>query len=230
MNKIIRLNDTSDNEYSIESMQYISFGGGQVGQMTPQQMERDDNTLALCSMIYALRFLEADVVREKAFQAGYEAGQETAAKEIQDAIDSQRTLHEALKKALEDITSLKDAILDQAEGDILQLVTAIAKKLVCRELRQNPDTIVAVVKEAIKTARTGDEIIIRIHPDDYATLEQHLDELRQSLERAGGDGVAIRIASSPELTPGGCIVETDTNLIDMSLEMRMESLFSTLDA
>ena len=85
------------------------------------------------------------------------------------------------------------------------------------------------MKEAIKAARTGEEIIVKIHPSDYATLEQYMGDLRESLEQIGKDNVSVRIEEAPELTPGGCVIETDTNLIDMSLESRMESIFSMLD-
>ena len=54
--------------------------------------------------------------------------------------------------------------------------------------------------------------------------------MKQSLEDIGRGSVSIQIEAAPELAPGGCMVETDTNLIDMSLEQRMESLFSILDA
>ncbi len=236
MNRIIKLKDTPGGERSIETVKYTPLEGElSLSAITErmaeleQRIERDGKSFVLCSMIYALRFLDAAEVREKAFQAGYADGQEVAAKEMQKMIESQHTLHQALEKCLQELATLKDTILNQAEGDILQLVIATAKRLVCRELKQHPDAIAAVVKEAIKSARTGEKITIRIHPHDYMTLEQYISELKQSLEDIGKDNVNILIEEAPELTPGGCIVETDTSLIDMSLEERMESLFSMLD-
>jgi flagellar biosynthesis/type III secretory pathway protein FliH len=236
MSKIIKSKDTPNSECPIEAVEYIplkeelsSFASVEAIAELKQRMERDERSFALCSMLYALRFLEAAEVREKALQAGYAEAKEEAAKEMQKMVNSQITLHNALEKCLQELASLKDSILDQAEGDIVQLAIAIAKKLVCRELKQHPDTIAAVVREAIKAARSGDEIKIRMHPDDCSTLEQYMGELKQSLEDIGRDNVSIRIEEAPELTPGGCVVETDINLIDMSLEERMESLFSMLD-
>ena len=230
-NSIVKSKDTPDSTHSIETVEYIPFEGEQslsarLEQMADlqQQIENNGKSFALCSMIYALRFLEAAEVREIAFQSGYEEGKEAAAEEMRKIL----ALHQALEKGLQKLVSLKDAILNKAEDDIIRLVIAIAKKLVCRELRQHPDVIASVVKEAIKSARTGEEVTIRIHPDNYATLEQYMGELNQSLGDIGKDNANIRIEEAPELTPGGCVVETDTNLIDMSLEERMESLFSKL--
>lgn len=235
MSKIIKAENPLSANSSVEAIKYTSlYDAGQPvddsNGMTPEQMEENDKTFAVCSMLYGLRFLEATRVREKAFQSGYEAGQGAAIKETQDIVDSHLSLHEALKTGLLDMASLKDMILNQAEDDILQLVIAIAKKLVCRELKQHPDTIIDVVEKALKAVKAKEEIIIRIHPDDFLILEQHMGDLKQSLEHIGMDNVSIRIEEAPELTQGGCIIETDTNLIDMSLEVRMESVFSMLSA
>lgn len=235
MSRIIRLKDTPDSDHPIQTVKYAPLKWDPSSldddrEMTQEQIEQNATSFASYSMLCALRILKIAEVEGGAFRAGYEAGQGAAIKEMQDTVDSQFALHKTLRRTLEELASLKDTILNQAEGDIIQLVMEIARKLVCRELQQHPDDIVAVVKEAIKTARIGEEITIKIHPDDYTILEQRMSELKESLGRIGGDNVSVRIEKAPELTPGGCIVETDTNIIDMSLETRMESVFSVLDA
>ena len=236
MNSIIKSKDTPNSAQSIEAVEYIPFKNRlslstslEIIEEMREKMDKDGKSFAVCAMIYAMRFLEAEAINEEASQSGYAEGKEAAAKEIQAAINSQLTLHKALEKCLQELVALKDAIISQAEDDLIQLAIAVARKLVCRELMQHPDSIASVVKEAIKTARSGEEIKIRIHPDDYLTLEKYMGELKQSLESIGKDKVSIKIEEVSGLTPGGCIVETDTNLIDMSLEERMESLFSMLD-
>ena len=237
MKKIIKLKDTSVEKQSVETVEYIPLAGKRslpaiLERMAglEQQMERDGKSFILCSMIYTMKSLEAVEIKEDAFQVGYAEGKEEAARELQIMLESQAALHKALGNGLQELAALKNAILNQAESDIIQLVISLATKLMCREFQQHPDTIVAVAKQAIKVAKAGEDITIKIHPDDHNTLEQHVGELKQSLEDIGRDGVSIQIEADPELTPGGCMVETDTNLIDMSLEQRMESLFSMLNA
>jgi len=237
MKKIIKSKDPHGGKQPIETVEYIPFAGkhslAAILERTAeleQQMERDGKSFILCSMIYAMKSLEAVEIEENAFQVGYAEGKEEAARELQIMLESQATLHKALENGLQELASIKDAILNQAESDIIQLVISLATKLMCREFQQHPDTIIATAKQAIKIAKAGENITIRIHPDDYTTLEQHVGELKQSLEDVGRDNASIQIEATPELTPGGCMVETDTNLIDMSLEQRMESLFSMLNA
>ena len=165
---------------------------------------------------------EADNIREKAHKSGYEDGQEKAFKEMQERIDS---IHNVFKEGIEDIASLKQRILSQSENDIVRLATEIAKRLACRELQQHPDTIVAIVKEAIKTVGGEDKVVIEVHPDDHAILTQYMDELKENPE-----GPVIRMEANPEVKPGGCIVVADTGLTDMSLEARMDSIDQLLIA
>lgn len=227
--------------YSIKPVEYISLVGEQPRipnyadtiQATPSQrmseVKRQMETLmgeakGRAEDVLQEAHAEAIGIKERAFQSGYQSGWETAVKEIQMVTDS---IFRTFRKGLDDIVSLKDDILGQSEDDIVQLSTAIARKLVFRELRQHPDTIVSIVKEAIKLVRSREEIVIRIHPEDCDTLKQHLSEMVEQLSEAKAgpqQDVPIRIEEDSSLTPGGCIVETDTGLIDMSFEARMESI------
>jgi flagellar assembly protein FliH len=180
---------------------------------------------------------DAAAIKEEAFRSGYEAGQEAAIAEVQEAVDS---TSRAFKAALEDIASLKDSILSRAESDIVQLTIAIAEKLVCRELKQHPDAIVTIVKEAIRAVRNADEIAVKVHPDDYVTLRQYAGDLMGDFSEQVGSpfheegnipthsNACIRIEEDTALTPGGCMVVTDTSLIDMSFETRIESIIRAI--
>ena len=159
MNSIIKSKDTPNSAQSIEAMKYIPFkdrlslsASLEIMEEMQEKMDRDGKSFTVCAMIYSMRFLEAEAIKEEASQSGYAEGKEAAAKEIQEVINSQLTLHKALEKCLQELAALKDAIISQAEDDLIQLVIAVARKLVCRELVQHPDSIASVVKEAIKRA------------------------------------------------------------------------------
>ncbi len=228
MDRIIKSEDRS---YSIENIQYVPFEegssqGNALDELPPEKILEIRNLINdaknEAEEIIQKAHHEADNIREKAYKSGYEDGQEKAFKEMQEKIDS---IHNVFKEGIEDIASLKQRILSQSENDIVRLATAIAKRLACRELQQHPDTIVAIVKEAIKTVRGEDKVVIEVHPDDHAILMQYVDELKENPE-----GPVIRMEANPEVKPGGCIVEADTGLTDMSLEARMDSIDQLLIA
>jgi flagellar biosynthesis/type III secretory pathway protein FliH len=217
MDRIIKSEDRS---HSIENIRYLPFEERASDQLPPEKILEIQNLISdakdEAEDIIQKAHHEADNIREKAHKSGYEDGQEKAFKEMQERIDS---IHSVFKKGIEDIASLKQRILSQSENDIVRLATAIAKRLACRELQQHPDTIAAIVKEAIEAIRGEDKIVIEVHPDDHAILTQYVDELRENPE-----GPVIRMEANPDLKPGGCIIVTDTSLTDMSLEARMDSI------
>jgi flagellar biosynthesis/type III secretory pathway protein FliH len=228
MDRIIKSEDRS---HSIENIRYppfeeISSHSNVLDELPPEKIREIQNLISdakdEAEDIIQKAHHEADNIREKAYKSGYEDGQEKAFKEMQERIDS---IHNIFRKGIEDIASVKQRILSQSENDIVRLATAIAKRLACRELQQHPDTIVAIVKEAIKTVGGEDKVVIEVHPDDHAILTQYMDELRENPE-----GPVIRMEANPEVKPGGCIVVADTGLIDMSLEERMDSIDQLLIA
>ena len=220
MSRVIKL---KDNFHSIETMEYLPLGpqygsrtrsGTGIKQQSDETMSEAQNE---AQAIIQKAQAEAKNIEEKAFQSGYEAGHESAISEIEGKVSS---ISKAFEKGLRDIAALKDEILGQAESDIIRLTIAVAERLLCGELKHNPDSIVAIVKEAIKMARSNGDVTIRVNPEDAATLKEHISELAEYISNTD----KVRIEGSESLTPGGCIVETETNSIDMSLETRLETI------
>ena len=245
MNRIIK-SGSNHNEHSIKPVKYMSLSTEQplfsnyaddtkatpVHRMTEVKRQMEElmgKAKGKAEDVIQKANAEAVDIKERAFQSGYQSGWQTAAKEIQMATDS---IFRTFRKGLDDIASLKDEILGQAENDIVQLSTAIAKKLVYSEIQKHPDAIVSIVREAIKLVKSREEIIIKMHPDDCGILRQHMSEVLQQLSEINAgpqQDIPIRLEEDPTLTPGGCFVETDAGLIDMSLETRMESIGQLLE-
>ncbi len=229
MGRVIKLIDNPDSieavQYTLlEEMVYTRDGESTTMQKASEIKQQIEKLLSEAKNkaedIVQKANLEAAEIRDQALEAGYKA----AAEEMEEKL---APLSELLNEALQDIASLKNSILARAEHDMVQLTIAMAEKLLCREMKQHPDAIVDIVKQAIKTAENKAEITIRISARDHAVLKQHMSQLIQHIRETGAgeeQAVSIRIVEDSDLTPGGCVVETNTNLIDMSLETRMEAL------
>jgi flagellar assembly protein FliH len=169
---------------------------------------------------------EAEEIKEKAYQSGYDDGLKVAEKEISETIER---MSQVFTNALKELASLKDEIIANAEGDLIELTMTIAKKLVCHELKQHPEFLIDVIKEAIKTSKMENEITIRINPEDRIILEQHAGELIDFLRTMTFDQTAkIIIEDDTSLTQGGCVIITDTNIIDMTYEARLDSVIEAI--
>jgi len=114
----------------------------------------------------------------------------------------------------------RDSFLKESEQELIRLAVRIAEKVIGAELRTDPEAIVNVVREALKSVRRERSLTIQVHPD-------HVDELRQRLSRlqeAVGAAREILIVGNEKVAVGGCIVESELGTIDARLETQLKCL------
>lgn len=185
-----------------------------------------EQTQRTCEEMITKAHIEAENIKKDAFQSGYNSGIEVAKKEFDKTIQNTT---QALVNAVNQLSSIKDEIIKNAEKDIIELTLAIARKLVCSELRQNPDLIIEIIKEAIKAARTDDEIVIKLNPQDRILLEQNSKQITDYLKSATfNPTMKITFEDDQSIEKGGCIVVTAKNIFDMTFESRFESILPAI--
>lgn len=229
-----------DHSYSIQTIEFPLLEDKELFELEDQSMENNlslEDAIKLypelgilikesenkAKEIIQKAYHEAEIIKERGVQSGYEAGYEIAMKEMQESSES---LSNIFKQGIDEIVSLKDRILSQSESDIVRLSMEIAKKLVSKELNQDPSIIINIVTKAIELVQNNSGIIIKVNPNDYEILQKSSEQLISWLSEIRP--VPIKIEKDPEISQGGCFIETDTGLIDMSLETRFKLLDNLL--
>ena len=110
------------------------------------------------------------------------------------------------------------------EQSLLHLAVRVAEKIVGEQLRLHPDTIVPIVREALKSVGQERQLTLLIHPDHRETVQANLDRL-QSLV---GSSRQIHLVANPDIAPGGCVVESEFGVIDAKLETQLKCLEEVL--
>ncbi|MFN3415125.1 MAG: FliH/SctL family protein [Caldimonas sp.] len=106
-----------------------------------------------------------------------------------------------------------DAMEQQLAQGLSKVAMEIARQAVRSELSTRPALIEAVAQEALNAlVHSARHIRVRLHPDDHQLLTQ---QGQLDLDSRGA-----RLVSDPEVSRGGCIVESDIGLIDASIETR----------
>ncbi|VFR72302.1 Flagellar assembly protein FliH [plant metagenome] len=194
----------------------------------------------------AKRVAELSARHEAACKAGYEEGKEIGRKEghaegleagrAEGQAAGQATGYEAgladgraaaqaeaqrlntLVQATADSLSRVEAEMGQA---LLTLALDIARQVVRTTLAEQPDTVLAAVREVLH-ADHGDAAPLRlwVHPADQAMIRQHLGD-----ELAAGKW---SLWTDETLTPGGCRAETAYGTIDATLETRWRRVAASL--
>ncbi len=176
-----------------------------------QPSSQHDDTNRLRARVAELeRALESEVrqTKDRAYQEGQKAGIETAAAEIQPALDR-------LLRAYADVAAMRARIRRETESDIVTLTIAIARRVLRRELSVDPDAIHGVVKAALERVQTKDICLVRVHPE-------YLARVRAFFESSGIAG--LEITSDPSLQPGGLVLETKRGNLDASIETQLKEI------
>lgn len=166
---------------------------------------------------------EVEAIRRAAYEEGLQEGREAGKA---DGFKSGFKSGEAeIKAAITRLGQITRVLLepippqdDELEQAVLQMVERVCKRVVHRELILDSSQVLTVVREALDCLHPGAQRIrIHLNPVD---AELVLQGLRDAGEMEDG----WRILPHATITPGGCIVETDTSMIDARAEKRLTSV------
>lgn len=150
--------------------------------------------------------------RQEGFQQGLQEGRDTGLKEMQAHV---RMLESMLQSLDMPFKQLDDAV----EQQLAELAMLVARQLVRRELKTEPEQVIAVVREALSALPVAARNVrLALHPEDALLIRETL---------AVGDNEAqLQIVDDPVQTRGGCRVITDTSQIDASVEARLNEVIA----
>lgn len=161
---------------------------------------------------------EAAGIRQTAEKEGRQAGLAAVEKIAADKLGQQMTtLLPALREAVAEIQRARIAFLAQWEKSAIHLAAAIAARVVRREVKQQPEITLALVREALQLASGSPEIRILMHPQDHEALAPQVKRLVAELDGLG----TVKTIADPHVTSGGCRVETRFGAIDQQFDAQI---------
>jgi flagellar assembly protein FliH len=161
---------------------------------------------------------EAARLKQQAEAAGRREGVAAVERTVADQLAQQlTTLRPALEQAVQEIRHAKQAWLRQWEKDAVHLAAAMAARIVRRELSRTPEVTVALVREALELAAGNAELKIRLNPADHASLSSQI----QLVVRELAPLAQTELVADPQISAGGCRVETRFGVIDQQFESQL---------
>ena len=161
--------------------------------------------------------LQAAEIEKEAYERGFNEGQK-AGKEV-----GEKMVEASLKQyalTLEELANLRTQVLSASEREVVTLALEIARKVVKREVTIDEDIILALVKVAMK--RLGEESVmtVRLNPRDVQSI------LRFRNGAATGSVLtdAIKLVEDPLISRGGCLIETESGIIDARVEEQFREI------
>ncbi len=157
-------------------------------------------------------------------QAAFERGQREGEQALGAQLLRQRSeLSELQQGVLNSLSAAVPRVVQETEKVLVELALETARKLVA-DMPISAEMVQAVIHQAISEVEQETEFEVSLNPQDLALLQK---------SAPGSDGAQalpqnIRLTSSPDVGPGGCIVYTRFGMIDARRETKIEILRDAL--
>ncbi|MHC2067396.1 FliH/SctL family protein [Bremerella sp. T1] len=168
---------------------------------------------------------QAKQIRAKAEADGRQAAELRAQQSLRTEVDQQAaTLLPALRTLVQDLTTERQAWLNQWEKVALQVATAVAEKIIRREIENDPQVSSTLIRESLQLASGCGEIHVRLNPQDLGSMQSGEAMLCDELKKLA----PAQIIADPAISRGGCIVETKFGQIDNRIETQLSRIAEEL--
>lgn len=153
--------------------------------------------------------------KEEGYAQGYAEGlvegEEKARQEANDLL----MLLEAI---VEEGVRLRAAGLEALEEDFLKLSLLLADKIMRKSVEDDIAWLEPVIKDALRSLGTANEIVVLLNPMDYSLIKECEDDLLL------GTKAKLTFERDSTISQGSCLIESENGLIDARLEKRLGKL------
>ena len=141
--------------------------------------------------------IESDAY-EQGFSQGEKDGREIGSMKLD------KTL-ERIEQICSDMESYHEEFVRMHEGELLNLISAIAGKVVGAKVELDDEIVKNSVMEALEAAGEWQDVTLRVDSSDLDFLEEMRPEFFEKINKLR----SINIVSEPGLEKGGCIVSAE---------------------
>lgn len=164
---------------------------------------------------------QAEQIRRQAEVAGRKAAEAAIERVLDEKVGKRmQTLLPALERLVREINDTKGELLAHWERAALKVSSAIAKRIIRRELTHEPQITLDLIADSLQLATGAAEITLHVNPTDYEHLGTQINRLAESLAQLAPS----EIIADPNISPGGCRVETKFGEIDQQIESQLRRI------
>ena len=153
-------------------------------------------------------------IETQAYVQGYSKGESEG---LAAAEHKTRKAMARLEAVLNELTTLRKQIYAETEAEVVELVLAVVRKVICAEVRTNPQVIAGVLSEALQKVESYQKLLIRMHPKDLEFFEHN----RLKFTAVTEDSESVKLEADSSIGRGGCVVETESGSIDARIEKQL---------
>ncbi|MPM20340.1 hypothetical protein SDC9_66769 [bioreactor metagenome] len=178
--------------------------------------------------------LEAEKLKQQAYEAGRQEGYQAGYNEgvlkgkEQAVIEMTNEVSRAVEKAQNILDSAQQAYKEtiiEAEREIIKIALAVTRKILAREMDENPTVVLPIVKAALEKVRDQEHIVIRVSPEDYDLVIQAKRDLQIMIGRES----ALSVVNDHTVSQSSCMIDTSYGTVDASIDTQFEAVKKAIE-
>jgi flagellar biosynthesis/type III secretory pathway protein FliH len=169
------------------------------------------------AMVEAEREREREEAYERGFNDGAEAGRAQALQEMGPNL-------QASVRVVAEVDDFREALLAQMQNNLTALALAVARQLIEREVRAEPEVVANLVRNALSHFPLDQKLRIRLNPVDLSNISREQSESRTPVTA----GREVRWIPDEGIARGGCVVEGPERIVDGRIDLALERIYRTV--
>lgn len=161
-----------------------------------------------------------EATRRRAFDEGYRAALDATAREERSHDEATRRIVEQVADAATRIARERQAVLDEAVADAVDLALELVGVLLGRELEAADSPTRDAVVRALSLTPEGEDLVVRLPPGSSVSE----DDVRRLAPTA-----RVKVVEDPSIEEHGCVVEAGRCRIDAQLSSAIERVRDQLE-
>jgi flagellar assembly protein FliH len=161
--------------------------------------------------------IDPSAIERDAFTKGYAQGERAG---VEAAATRGDAMLQRLAQTLDELGTLRGELIHQSERQVVQLAIAIATRVIHREITLDSELLLVMARVALDRLGDTSSATIRLHPQDHAAA--------LSVRGVTLSTESVSVVADPEVSRGGCLVESDFGLIDLTPAAQVAEIATAL--
>lgn len=165
--------------------------------------------------------IEAEKMKEEAFTAAQKKGYDEGSIQVKREAQKLETEYEEKTRKLQ---NEYDDMMRSIEPQMVGLMASMVEKITGILVENNEEVILYLIQKTMKNLDKSNSYTVKVSKEDFENVSARKDVL---LETVGNDS-SLNITEDFSLTKNQCLIETDSKVINCSLDVQLSNLITDL--
>lgn len=192
--------------------------------MDKAKLLRDDAMVKAAEIISKAE-LDAENIRQSAYQEGYDKGLEEGNMEAMRRADEYlENVRRELGHSEEQLRIDMQSALKESENKLVDLSCNLIERITGMLIAEYKPVLLHMINEALKEADASKKFIIKVSEENYSYVSDNEDRLFG----AANPGISIEIYGDSSMRNDQCVIESENGIIDLSMDVQIKNLVTAI--